>query len=133
MPTASRNERRKRRLKRNNSLLQRSLKQESVERGKAMVVLLALLGQAGGEVTISKGTMQQTLSALKELTYQVTPTTEGEFIIRLVSLTETPEETASTQAVQMATVNNPVEVPNDEPDDVHVEATAGDETPSLVG
>lgn len=95
MSTPSRNERRKRRLKQNNSLLQRALKTESLARAKGMVVLCAVLGQKGGEVTITKGTLQQAIEHLSQLSYDIRQTEEGELLVKLITLTDT----ATTQAV----------------------------------
>ena len=98
MPTASRNERKKRRMKRTNSLLRRALQQEAIQRYKTHAMLMAVLAQKGGEVTITAGTMQQVSQNIQRLSYKVALVEDNpsEFIVSMVETaaptTETTEE-----------------------------------------
>ena len=95
MPTASRNLRRKRRIKRTNSLLKRQLRGLSQEAHKSYVFLMAILAQHGGEVTITKGTLVQSQENVTKLGYQVAPdpADDTNLIVRLVVLEQpAPQE-----------------------------------------
>lgn len=95
MATASRNERKKRRQKRTNSLLKQSLKQTYQAHANALVTLFAVLAQRGGSVMVTKGTLEQASQNLNRLSYQVDKgDNEGEFIVRVVE--NTPNTTATT-------------------------------------
>jgi hypothetical protein len=61
-----------------------------VGRSQAILTLYAVLAQQGGEVTLSKGTVEQTTGNLRNLSYTVdkSSTAEGEFIVRLVTKIE---------------------------------------------
>lgn len=86
MPKASRNERRKRQVKRTNSLLKRQLRGLSAEANKAYLALITILAQKGGEITVTRGTMQQAANDLLTLGFSVGPgVDEQELIIRLVT------------------------------------------------
>lgn len=92
MPTASRAERRKRRIKRNNTLLKASLKRESIDRFKTHALLMAVLAQKGGEATVTEGTLKQVVDNIRNLGYTVIKgETDGEFIVRMTEAA-TPEQ-----------------------------------------
>ena len=95
MATASRNERKKRRQKRTNSLLKQSLKQTYQAHANALVTLFAVLAQRGGSVMVTKGTLEQASQNLNRLSYQVDKgDNEREYIVRVVE--NTPNTTATT-------------------------------------
>lgn len=92
MPTASRAERRKRRIKRNNTLLKASLKRESIDRFKTHSLLMAVLAQKGGEATVTEGTLKQVVDNIRNLGYTVIKgEKDGEFIVRMTEAA-TPEQ-----------------------------------------
>ncbi len=105
MPTASRNERKKRRMKRTNSLLKKQIRnqQEAFQRYAAYtqqmhLIFMTVLGQSGGEIRITKGTIEQAQLNLQNLSYSVTPTENtdvdgvsapsNEYVVRLVTQEE---------------------------------------------
>jgi hypothetical protein len=94
MAKASRNERRKARIKRTNSLLKKQLRGLSVEAHKSYVMLMALLAQKGGEITVTKGTLQQAAQDILKLGYNVVadPTDDANLIVRLVVVEPTMEQ-----------------------------------------
>lgn len=98
MPSASREIRRKRRVKRNLTLVTRAYRQEMLDRVKVTTVLLAVLGQQGGEVEITQDTLNTTIKALGTIQYEVVkknPDSEpfdGQFIVKLVTTTEPTAE-----------------------------------------
>lgn len=86
MAKSSRNERRKRQVKRTNSLLKRQLRGLSVEANKAYLALITILAQKGGEITVTRGTMQQAANDLLTLGFSVSPgADEQDLVIRLVT------------------------------------------------
>ncbi len=93
MAQDSRSIRRKRRIRRNVSTLARRLgtqhttiEQLQSELGRAQMTLLMVLAQKGGEVTISKGTLDQVTAGIQTMGWQVVPgTVPSEFIVRLVT------------------------------------------------
>ena len=92
MPSASRNANRKRRQRRNITLLTRGLRAEALDKTKALIHLMSVLAQKGGEVTVTKGTIDQVIHDLKKLSYSVDKgEAENEFIFRLQVATEMPE------------------------------------------
>ena len=93
MAQDSRNLRKKRRIRRNMSLLTRSNIQLDAELGKTYTLLLAVLAQNGGEITVTKSTMQQVIEHIKELSWQTSSgANENEFVVRMV--TKVAEEPA---------------------------------------
>ena len=83
MARTSRNQRKKQRTKRNNSVLKREVKQSALASYKLFSTFMMVLAQKGGEVTITKGTAEQVWAELSRLAYVVEPgATENEFIIR---------------------------------------------------
>jgi hypothetical protein len=85
MPSASRNANRKRRIRRNMTLLKRAGYAEAVAKTKALVHLFAVLAQSGGEVTLTKGTIDQVVADMTKLSYSLDKAPiDGEFIMRLV-------------------------------------------------
>ncbi len=109
MPTASRNERKKRRQKRTSSLLKRVLKQTEFQRQQAMILLLAVLAQHGGEFTIVKGTIAQVMTDFQYLGFEsVKGATENEVVVRMVSnksVTATTDDPQIRQTPEMAVVD----------------------------
>jgi hypothetical protein len=86
MPTLSRNRRHHARTRRTNSLLKRELRGLSQNAQKSFAMLLAVLAQAGGEVTIVQGTLDQVLPNLATLGYEVVKgQAENEHIVRMVT------------------------------------------------
>lgn len=86
MPSASRLANRKRRARRNISLLTRQFQQEALGRTKVVIHLLSILAQKGGEITVTKGTIDQVVAGLTQMSYSIDKgETENEFIFRLVT------------------------------------------------
>lgn len=91
MLSASRNANRKRRQRRNITLLTRGLRAEALDKTKALIHLMSVLAQKGGEVTVTKGTIDQVIHDLKKLSYSVDKSeADNEFIFRLQVATEMP-------------------------------------------
>lgn len=125
MPKASRNERKKRRVKRTNSLLKRQLRGLSQEAHKSYVFLMAILAQKGGEVVVAKGTLVQSQQNILTLGYQVVDdlTDTTSVIVRLVTVGEPKAETTTDEEIEHAVfVNDPPEP-----------ATVADIAPEPVG
>src|SRR6267143_2709287 len=77
-----------RKLKRKNTLLLRTLKQRHQQWFNAQSSLMAVLGQSGGEFTITQGTYAQTIEAFVkgELSYEaVAEKIPNETVLRLVT------------------------------------------------
>lgn len=92
MASESRNSRKKRRVKLNLSRARRSLQQQTEALVRAHTTLLMVLSQAGGEVTISQGTMQTVLQGIRLLNWETLPSKDkddniipGEFLVRVVT------------------------------------------------
>lgn len=70
------------------------------EGARVFAVLLAVLAQKGGDVTITQGTLDQVGQNLSTMGYAIVPgATKGEFIVRLTEgreVTPTPAPDAST-------------------------------------
>src|SRR5438132_999191 len=99
-----------RKLKRKNTLLLRTLKQRHTLWFNAQSSLMAVLGQSGGEFTITQGTYAQTIEAFVkgELSYEAVPgKVKGETVLRLVTR----------EAEQPAEVS-PIVPDGDGPDDI---------------
>lgn len=95
MATASRNEKRKRRLRRNVSIYRRALEQTETQRQSIIVTLLAVLAQKGGEITITKGTINQVIENIKSLGFSTTPgATDGEYVVRMTTKEDADAHTA---------------------------------------
>jgi hypothetical protein len=73
MAKLSRNARHKARVRRNLSLTRRQLKAVTNDFIKSHVTLLAVLGQAGGEIALTTETLQQTQRALPLLNWSLEP------------------------------------------------------------
>ena len=100
MPSASRNANRKRRIRRNITLLKRAGYQEALAKTKAMIHLYTLLAQSGREVTFTQGTLNQVVNDLKNLSYTITLNeAKTEFVMRLVTQTEPETETDPGRAI----------------------------------
>lgn len=112
MSQLPRNQRHKARLKRNVSILSRSLRNLQQQFGQTQTMLLAVLAQSGGEVTITTGTLNQVLPKLATLGWQVMTNplvpgeslVPGEFVVRLVSsgATDAEEQQAQDAAAEAA-------------------------------
>ena len=103
MPTASRNERKKRRQKRTNSLLKKSLTQSYRAHAQALVTLFAVLAQRGGRIMVTEGTLKQASQNVNRLSYQVDKgDNEGEFIVQVVEADDIPSTTATTHAFSVS-------------------------------
>ena len=97
MSTTSRNQRRKSRITRTNSLLKRALRTEQQQRAHALMILFAVLAQKGGEAIITKGTLDQAVQNARHLAYELHPGSDvDELIVRLVPT----DQSATTQAIQ---------------------------------
>lgn len=84
MPQASKRTRRERRVKRQNTLLHRTVQAVRLDNLKHFEVLLTVLSQAGGEVTVTRGTADQVHENLGSLSYAVVKgAAEGELIVRV--------------------------------------------------
>lgn len=80
--------------------LKQQLVQRTHERYKTHVMLLAVLAQKGGEVTITQGTLSQVMAGIASLSYTVTPSEiAGESTVRLVTkeATDAQETNAVTE------------------------------------
>ena len=74
------------RTKRTLSLTTRALQQTEQQRQQTMMTLLSVLAQAGGEITITKGTIQQVIEQYAQLAFSTGPgTVEGEFVVKMVT------------------------------------------------
>lgn len=86
MAQLSKAKKRTARLKRSNSLLRTNLKQTFRAYGRDRAILLAVLGQAGGRMMVTKGTIEQVTANMRGLDYAVEPSTiEGEFVVSLLT------------------------------------------------
>lgn len=100
MASVSKAQRQKRRVKRTNSLLKRALRNESAERYKAHVILLSVLAQQGGEVTVQPETITQTMNNVHNLAFAIEPNAEKTAsVIRLVTVTKPATEVDPGRAV----------------------------------
>jgi hypothetical protein len=85
MPTASRNTRKKARLKRTTSLLRRELRELATQNFKTTIALITVLAQKG-DITVTQGTIEQVTANIDNLGFQVVPgENANEFTLRLVS------------------------------------------------
>ena len=75
----------KHRLRREIGVGRRRVKELATQWQKTFTVLLTVLAQSGGEVTITKGTMEQVAAQILRTTYEIQPGKEpNEFVVRLV-------------------------------------------------
>lgn len=98
------NQRHKARLKRTVTQLQRAFQQLNAQFGQTQTMLLAVLAQHGGDITVTAGTIQQILPKLSVLGWQTVASAEtpGEFVVRLVDNTpETAEEPTAADTMQL--------------------------------
>lgn len=102
MPTASRNERKKRRIRRNVTLLTRALQQTQRQATNDRFVLLQVLA-ANGPAVVPKAITEDTVKNYQTLTYEVLPG-EMDPTTMIVILKSTIEE-ASTPAVTVTKVD----------------------------
>lgn len=64
--------------------------QEAIEQGtKSFLICLAVLAQKGGEVIVTQGTLDQMMSKLDKLDFDVKPHKDipGEFVVRVIDNT----------------------------------------------
>ena len=121
MPTASRNERRKRRIRRNLTLATRNLRTETMQRARVQVALLAVLAARGGEIEITQADITGTVQNLQHIGYVIEKKlpdnpADTTFVVKLVAVTEGASQPVAEEApvaeeidsdpvhVQMATV-----------------------------
>ena len=76
-------------LKRENSLLKRALVQAQQSEGRTTALLLALLVQAGGDITISQATSNTMRTDSVRMGYKMTPTEEG--LVKVVLVMQEPD------------------------------------------
>lgn len=102
MAKLSRNARKKARTKRSISTLGRTLRTLQADYIKTQTMLLAVLAQRGGSVTITAGTLQQVLPKLSRIGWESAPVegTEGEWEIRIVEQ-DTPEAAGDVQTDEL--------------------------------
>lgn len=107
MASASREIRRKRRVKRNLTLMTRIAREEGLNRIKVQSVLLAILARHGGEIEITQQTLNDTIKSLGKIQYVVEKKNpdsdpfDGLFVVRLVTTTEPAEvQEATVQAFE---------------------------------
>lgn len=136
MAADSRNVKHKRRQRRNISLLTRELRRVQQAHVKAMATLFAILAQKG-DVTITKGTIDQVVDKLTQLQYKTAPgALDGEYVISLVEAT--PEGDAAAPSAPSAPSKGGLTItrlPDDPSDDVPVptaEAIAEENTARLA-
>jgi hypothetical protein len=123
MASASRNIRRKRRIKRNLSITRRALFMESVARAKTSVVFYAVLSKLGGEIELSKTDIDTAAQNLTKLSYEIEPSAvEGFFMVKIVTA-EKPEVTPEVADEASAKNVEPIQTlgiaPNDIVDEAH--------------
>ncbi len=75
--------------KRENSLLKRALAQSQQSEGRTTALLLALLVQAGGDITISQATSNAMRTDIVRMGYKMMPTEEG--LVKVVLVMQEPE------------------------------------------
>lgn len=117
MPSASRNANRKRKARRNVSLLKRAVHSETLARVKTTVVTFAILNKLGGEIELSKSDLDTAALNMTKLSFVVEPSAlEGNYMVRLVAVTEpSTDQPVVEPAVPVAPVEGPP-VPIFEPD-----------------
>lgn len=102
MAKLSRNARGKARVRRNLSLMGREYRKLQAAHFNTHLTLLMVLAQSGGELTVTQGTMQQTVEQIKTLNWQSGPgVTPNEFVVRLV-VNEAVPTTGPTSISEMA-------------------------------
>lgn len=117
MAKLSRNARLKARKKRTISQQGRLIREQQKSLYNTHLMLLAVLGQQGGEVTISVGTFQQTIQGMRTLNWSASPNplVPGETIVRLiVAEGQTDEPTESLPAADGSddqTIGQPGDTP----------------------
>lgn len=89
MATASRNTRKKARVRHNLTQAKKQARTLNAAYWQAHSTLLMILQQRGGQVTVTQGTMQQVLGNLRNLTWKSAPNPDvaGEIVITLVDET----------------------------------------------
>lgn len=119
MPSASRNANKKRKARRNVTLLTRAAQSEAINRAKTMVVLAAVLNKLGGEIEVSKADIDGAAKNLTHLLYVVEPSAmPGFFMIRLVTAPATAQAPVPEQTADV--LGGPVEILADESEDALV-------------
>lgn len=86
MAQLSKTKRKTTKLRRKNTQLRKGLKRTLAAYGRNRAILLAVLGQSGGKVIVTKGTLEQVAENMKILDYAVEQTTtENEYMVSLVT------------------------------------------------
>lgn len=123
MPSASRNERKKRRTKRNLTIMKRAYFAETVARARMAAIFYAVLAKLDGEVEISSAAISSAVDNLTKLTFVVEPSAaEGFFMVKLVaneSIPIAPVEQAHPEDVTVIT-------PDQVRDDLAIELPVGE-------
>jgi hypothetical protein len=78
-------------LKRENSLLKRAVLAAQQGQGRATALVLGLLAQAGGDVTLSQDTTNRINTDIARMGYKIEPTPEG--LVKVVLVLQEPEPT----------------------------------------
>lgn len=99
-------------LKRENSLLKRALVQAQQSEGRTTALLLALLVQAGGDLTISQATSNTMRTDIVRMGYKMMPTEEGLVKVVLVMQEQEPEG-ASPEEIEAGFKASPAEQETD--------------------
>lgn len=71
-------------VRRVNADLRRQVKRMAISGRGAYVTLLAVLAQQGGEVTVTKGTIDQVNENFKHLSFEVGQPTPNEYVVKLM-------------------------------------------------
>ncbi len=124
MPSASRNANKKRRARRNITLLTRAAQSEAINRAKTMVVLCSVLNKLGGEIEVSKADIDGAAKNLTQLSFVVEPSAvEGHFMVKLVAQPQASEPVELTGSD--LTAEEPAPVDNG-PTDAEMDAEVGE-------
>lgn len=86
MPTTSRNERKKRRTRRNLTLMKRAYVYETVARARIAAVFYAVMAKLGGEIEITTAGLNSAVDNLTKLNFVVEPSAvAGNFMVKMVA------------------------------------------------
>lgn len=95
MARASRNTRQKTKQKRNLSLATREVRALQASLYRTHITLLAVLGQQGGDVTVTKATFDHVLKNARTMNWESKPgQTDQEFEVRLITVGDTASTVA---------------------------------------
>ncbi len=114
MPTASRNDRRKRRLRRNVSLLNRELRSLNARHVNAHFTLLAVLVNAGGSITISADKVGEAMADMRFLNWKTARQEDGSMIVtaedpRVETPAENPDAVVAPRSVASQLMGSPAD------------------------